>query len=274
MPNQPAGQATPLRTAPRVAVNTSAKIGTAPQKPPISQSRVLNVSTGGALLLANARQTEGATIYIELGPPVFAEPALLAARVAHVDPAPPHLAALLAESGKPGAKRGALYLLGVQFVNLSPEHAKTIAAFVRQRVELERKRRGDESHSARDRAPQTRRIETPRWAYALGLVAGLYRGLTGLAAGENDLTVALTVLATLGLAWFAGRCYAAVWAQLETWHAPEAIVIAHQAAIADDGTIPDADSTLLVAGADDEADALPNAAPPTPLPSPVLAQAS
>jgi hypothetical protein len=263
----PSPQGTPTRAAPRIAVQSDTRIS-GPNKQPISQCMLINVSQGGALLFTHEQQKDDALIQIELGPPIFPIPRLVRGRVAHIADAPEELLAVLRDKGKADKKKKG-YLVGIEFTVMEKEARQTLARFINQRLREEQQRRAADRpdaprpRSARDRVVRLDKARVPRWAYLLGLLTGAYELVAGLMNGDNDLVIAVRVGVALATFWFVGRIAAAVWNQLESWRVPEATIVARAdgAAHTLDEVLADADSELDLPPTDN-ADA-PRAPPET-----------
>jgi hypothetical protein len=248
---------TPLRQMPRVAMQGATKVSTSKQTP-VSPGLVINVSTGGALMLSSARVEQGAAIQLELGEPIFPVARLVSARVTHVDRAPDHLLAELEQKGKGVGRKAEAYLLGCKFLILDDETRKTLAKFVHDHVDEERQRRAEAQQgdpkvrTARDRAVAIPRPVAPPWSYALGLAVGAYVVATGVWQNADDLTIALHGAAALFIFWIAGRAASQIWLRLEAWRAPEATIVAITDGTAADvvEALADADSALDASGSD------------------------
>lgn len=237
---------TPTRAAPRIAVQSTTRIGGL-NKQPIAQCTLINISLGGVLLFTHDQQKADALIQIELGPPIFPVPRLVRGRVAHVADAPEELLTVLRAKDKADKKKKG-YLIGVEFTIMEKEAQQTLARFIRQKLREEQQRRAGDARlrSARDRVVRLNKVRAPRWAYLLGLLVGAYELVTSILNGANDLIVAARVGVALATFWFVGRIAAAVWYQLEGWRVPEATIVARTdgAAHTVDEVLADADSKL------------------------------
>ncbi len=225
-----------MRQSPRVTTRGEARIvpTTPPRgKVPIQRSQVLNISLGGALILSTGMQQMGNVIEVELGAPIFPNAILVSARVAHVADAPPQLAAQLAV----GKQKIKAYLLGVEFLRFPDDQQAILKSYLKGRVELERRQRDGTKPTVRDRST-TPPGQVPSWAYALGLLLGVYIAIQGLIQGQSDTTIALNVVLSLVGSWMIGRITAFLWLSMEVWRAPAARLIDK------DTPMEDADTTL------------------------------
>jgi hypothetical protein len=259
--------ATPTRKAPRIAVQSASRI-VGDGKAAINRSMILNVSLGGALLFTHGTQKEGESIHIELGQPIFPIPRQVRGRVAHVADAPEEILTLLRDKGYADKKKKG-YLLGIEFTHVEREDRQTLEHFIRQKVREEQQRRaeergdGERPRSARDRLMRTEGLRTPRWAYLLGALAGMFVLATGIAQGDDELTVALHVGIALAAFWVLGRIAATIWDQLDASAPPDATIIAHtDKPITDvDEALADADSMLDLPPEEEENGPAPDPSP-------------
>jgi hypothetical protein len=258
--------ATPTRKAPRIAVQSSSQI-VGEGKANVNRSMILNVSLGGALLFTHGPQKSGEVIQIELGAPIFPIPRQVRGRVAHVADAPDEILTLLRDKGYADKKKKG-FLLGIEFTHVEREDRQTLERFIRQQLREEQERRteergnGQRPRSARDRVMRTEGPRTPRWAYMLGALAGMFVLATGIAQGDDSLLVALHVGIALIAFWVLGRIAATIWDQLDASAPADATIIARtDKPITDvDEALADADSALDLL-ADEEEDPTPNPSP-------------
>lgn len=251
---------TPTRKAPRISVQSSARISTG-RKVPVNPCIVLNVSAGGALLFSEAPIAEEMVIQVELGEPIFPIPRLVGACVKHLDKAPDDFLASLIERGKlPAKSKG--YLLGVEFVRLSEEQRRTLTKFIQTHVREEQRRRvaakGDDAfqlRTARDRVFRMEKARVPTWMYTLGLLVGAFEIVTGIVTGMNDGAIAWHAATPMAICWVVGRATIAIVAWLEPVPEEATIVAATDGEFDDiNEVLADADTELDKPPAPDEAE--------------------
>jgi hypothetical protein len=257
---------TPTRKAPRISVQSSARISTG-RKLPVNPCIVLNVSAGGALLYSDAPIDEGTIIQVELGEPIFPIPRLVSANVKHLDKAPDDFLTSLIEKGKiPAKSKG--YLLGVEFVKLSEEQRRTLTKFIQMHVREEQRRRAAakgveelQLRTARDRVFRLEKPRVPTWMYAIGLLVGAFEIVTGIFNGMDDGTIAWHAGVPMAICWVVGRVTVEVAGRLEPIPEEATIIAATDGEFDDiDELLADADSALDKPPEPSEADDEPDPA--------------
>lgn len=249
---------TPTRANARIAVQTKARIS-AGAKTPVYESIVLNVSMGGALIFTEAKHEQGTTIQVELGLPIMPVPRLVRGRIAHIDPAPDDVLAMLVAKGRlTEGRKGSL--LGIEFISLEKDVRLTLSRFIEARMREEQERRtagnsgGSRRRTARDRVLFEDRRHVPSWAYTLGLLTGSFILINGIISNQDSNDILKYVGLAMGGFWVTGRVAIGVWSQLEAERPPEAMIIAKTDGMTNDveEVLADADSALDLPPEDEE----------------------
>lgn len=225
---------TALRRFPRVSADGDVVIHNR-GKNVAAKNHIVNISQGGALMLTTAQQEEGATLQVEFGAPIFPSPELLPCHVAHCADAP----AEMVERFFPNDGKTRFYQIGLEFKQLNGDQQHLLAAFIKQQLQEERNKRGDQRPTALSRTAKLK-PHAPPWSFGLGLLLAGIVAWRGIGEGQTDTDITSHILLALAVSWGAGRIANVVWMTLETWRAPPHDPVASLAG----NTLADADTTL------------------------------